>query len=94
MAMVTERDAAFLQLDAALDEQVKLSEDWRAEIGTPNEIGAYARLRVTGEEIAALRAWLAQSDEKPGAGGGRVWLNGHEVGRRGHRYPGLEDSHD
>ena len=92
MAMATERDAAMRQLDAALDEQARLSEDWRAEIGTPNEIGAYARLRVTSEEISALRGWLARTDED--SGGGRVWLNGREMGRSGHRYPGLEDSHD
>jgi hypothetical protein len=57
-----ERDAAMRQLDAALDEQARLSEDWLAEIGTPNEIVAYARLRVMSEEIAALRGSLAQDE--------------------------------
>jgi len=92
--MTTERDAAVRQLDAALVEEARLSEDWRALIGTPNEIKAYARLQVTSEEITGLQAWLDQSSEGGSPALGRVWLNGREVGRRRSRYPDLEDSHD
>ena len=92
--MASERDEAPQRLDAALVERHGLAEDWRAAIGTPYESAAHARLRVTSEEVAVLESWLGEPSEDRDAAGGRVWLNGHEVGRRGSRYLGLEDSHD
>jgi hypothetical protein len=92
--MVGEREAATRRLDTALVEQEGLREHWRAAIGTPHELGAYVLLRVTGEEIAALQSWLTEPIDDGDAPGGRIWPNGREVGMEGHRYPGLEDSHD
>jgi hypothetical protein len=92
--MIGEREAATRRLNTALVEQEGLREGWRAAIGTPDEVGAYVLLRVTGEEIAALQAWLNEPSDDGDAAGGRIWVNGREFGGRGARYHGLEDSHD
>jgi len=71
--MASERDAAVRRLDAALVERQRLTEDRRAAIGTPDEIGADARLWVTREEVAALQDWLDDPSEDratTGAGSG------------------------
>ena len=93
--MPSERDAAVQRLDAALVEQEGFREDWRAAIGTPHEIRAYARYRVTAEEIDALQAWLVEEPpDEQDFSRGRIWLSGRELGGTGTRYPDLESPHD
>ena len=85
------RESAVLRLDAALIEQERLSESYEAAIGTSSEFGAYVRLRGARDDVAARQAWLDHDDEPVG---GRVWINGREVGGTGSLFVGLEDSHD
>ena len=86
------RESAVQRLDAALIEQERLSESYDAAIGTSSEFGAYVRLRGARDDVEARQAWLDQDDEAPV--GGRVWINGREVGGTGSLFLGLEDSHD
>jgi hypothetical protein len=88
------RDAridAMQQLEAALLEQDRLGEQYRAAIGTSSEFGAYVRLRGASDEVAGRGAWLASLDDEPT---GRAWVNGHEVGGTDSVFAGLEESHD
>lgn len=86
------REAAAQGLEAALVEQDRLGEHYRAALGTSSEFGAYARLRNVSDEVETRRASLAEVEDGPSAG--RVWVNGREVGGADPRFPGLEDSHD
>ena len=53
-----EHDSAVQSLNAALVEHDRLSERYDAAIGTSTELGAYVRLRVAGDQVAARGAWL------------------------------------
>lgn len=86
------REAAVQGLEAALLEQDRFGERYRAALGTSSEFGAYARLRNASDEVEARRTWLVQVEDGPSAG--RVWVNGREVGGADPRFAGLEDSHD
>lgn len=86
------RDEAVRRLETALLEEDRLGERYRAAIGTSSEFGAYTRLKGASEEVTARQAWL-NAVEDDGIGG-RVWVNGREVGGAGSLFQGLEDSHD
>jgi hypothetical protein len=92
--MPSERDAAAQRLNTALVEREGLRKDWLAIMGTSGETRAYARYRVTSEEIAALQEWLEGPTDEENTAGGRIWLDGREVDGTGALYPGLENSHD
>jgi NADH:ubiquinone oxidoreductase subunit F (NADH-binding) len=81
---------AVQRLEAALVEQDRLGELYRAAIGTSKEFGAYVRLRGASDQVAGREAWLQSLD----GGNGRVWINGREVGGAGSLFQGLEDSHE
>jgi hypothetical protein len=51
-------------LDAKLLEQHRLDECYHDAIGTTIELGAYDRLRVAGDQVAALDAWLHWVDDE------------------------------
>jgi hypothetical protein len=85
------RDEAAQRLDAALVEQDRLGERYRAALGTSGEFAAYGRLRNASDEVAARDTRVKSLAEKAG---GRVWVNGREVGGPGSLFRGLEDSHD
>ena len=94
MAMTNDaRDEAVLRLDQALAEQDRTSERHLAAMGTAGEFSAYAQVRAASEEVEAREAWLKSIDDD-GAGGGRVWINGREVGGPKSRFLGLDESHD
>lgn len=82
-------DDAVQRLDVALVEQDRLGERYSAAIGTSSEFGAYARLRGASDEVAERDAWLKQIDDD--GTGGRVWVNGREVGGTGSLFVGVED---
>ena len=86
------RDDAVQRLEAALVEQDRLGDRYRAVIGTSGEFRAYGRLRGASDEVTARQTWLDEVDEEPR--GGRIWVNGREVGGAGSIFLGLEDSHD
>ncbi len=85
------RDEAVQRLNAALVEQDRLGERYRAAVGTSGEFAAYGRLRNASDEVAAREARVELVAERAG---GRVWVNGREVGGPGSLFRGLEDSHD
>jgi hypothetical protein len=66
MTMASERDTAAQRLQTALAERDDLRERWLAVLGRPTEFRAYARYRVTSEEIAALQAWLDEPTDEGG----------------------------
>jgi hypothetical protein len=86
------RDDAVQRLETAIVEQDRLGELHRAAIGTSSEFGARVRLRAASDEVAAREAWLESVDDD--GAGGRVWLNGREVGGTDSLFRSLEDSHD
>jgi hypothetical protein len=86
------RSEAVQRLDAALVEQDRLGESYRAAIGTSTEFGAYVRLRAASDEVVAREAWIKSVDAERATG--RAWVNGREVGGTGSLFLGLEDSHD
>jgi hypothetical protein len=83
---------AMQRLEAALLEQDRLGEVYRAAIGTSSEFGAYVRLCGAADEVAARDAWLAALDDDGPIG--RAWVNGREVGETDPVFAGLEESHD
>lgn len=94
MAMTNDgREEAVLRLKQALAEQDRLTERHSAAIGTSREFGAYVRLRGAGEDVAARDSCVKQIDDD-GATGGRVWINGRQVGGPNSRFLGLDESHD
>jgi hypothetical protein len=86
------RTEAVQRLDAALLEQDRQGERYRAAIGTSTEFGAYVRLRGASDEVAAREAWLNSLDDEGPVG--RAWINGREVGGPGSLFVSLEDSGD
>ena len=93
MAMTSDaRNDAVQQLEAALVEQDRLGDRYRAVIGTSSEFSAYSHLRGASDEVAAREAWLKSVDDD--GLGGRLWVNGREVGGADSIFQGLEDSHD
>ena len=86
------RDEAVLRLNQALAEQDRMGERHRAAIGTAGEFSAYAQVRAASEDVEDRKALLKTIDV--GAGGGRVWINGREVGGPNSRFLGLDRSHD
>jgi hypothetical protein len=54
----TEQGSALERLRGALVEQDRLTARYDAAIGTPAELGAYARLSAAGEYVAARQAWV------------------------------------
>jgi len=58
MMTTKEHDSAVRRLDAGLVEQDRLTESYTGAIGTSSELGAYARLRAAGAEVAAREVWL------------------------------------
>jgi len=93
MAMVHDsRDGAVRRLETALIELDRSREGFGDAIGTPHEFEAHRRLETARNQVAGLQAWL-KSIEEP-TGGGRVWINGREVGGPDSCFLGLEDSHD
>ena len=94
MAIATHaRDDAVQRLEAALVDQDRLEGRYRAALGTSSEFTAYARLHAASDDVSAREAWLNSIDDD-GPGGGRVWVNGREVGGTDSLFLGLEDSHD
>jgi hypothetical protein len=59
-----ERARAVQRLDAALVEQDRLRELFRAAIGTSIEFGAYVRLRNAGDQVTAREAWVNWIDDE------------------------------
>ena len=86
------RAGAVLRLEEALIEEDRLGELHDAALGTSSEFGAHIRLRAASDEVAARQAWLTAIDDD--GVGGRVWVNGREVGGARSLFQGLEDSHD
>ena len=84
------RSEAVKQLDAALVEQDRLGERFRAALGTSSEFAAYARLRAASDEVVAREVGLRSIDEEGARG--RAWISGREVGGPGPL--GLKDSYD
>jgi hypothetical protein len=64
MMTTKEHDSAVQWLDAGLIEQDRLTESYDGAIGTSSELGAYARLRAAGAEVAARKAWLHWIDDE------------------------------
>ena len=92
MAMASDaRDDAVQRLQAALDEQDRLLDRYRAATGTKREVSAYYDLRVGSDEVVAREAWLDSVDDD--GLGGRLWVNGREVGGLDSIFQGVEDSH-
>jgi hypothetical protein len=52
------REHAVQRLHAALREQDRLSDRYDAAMGTSNEMSAYVRLRVAGEDVTTRGHWL------------------------------------
>lgn len=86
------RDAVARRLQAALAEEDLSGEVYRSAAGTSAESRAHGRLRVARDEVAILEAQL-KAIQAHGAGG-RMWINGREVGGPNSRFLGLEESHD
>ena len=85
------RSEAVKQLDAALVEQDRLGERFRAALGTSSEFAAYARLRAASDEVVAQQVCLQSIDDERASG--RAWINGRKV--RGPGPLGLfRDSYD
>jgi hypothetical protein len=59
-----DHDSAVQWLHAGLVEQDRLRERYDAAIGTSSELGAYARLRAAGAEVAARGAWVHWIDDE------------------------------
>jgi hypothetical protein len=83
---------ARMRLETALVEEDRLGELYEAARGTSSELGVHVRLRAASDEVAARQAWLTATDDD--GVGGRVWINGREVGGPDTIFQGLEDSHD
>ena len=83
---------ALRRLETALVEEDRMGERYRAAIGTTSEFTAYARLKGASDDVSAREAWLKAIDDD--SVGGRVWVNGREVGGGDSLFAGLEDSHD
>jgi len=62
MAADTRADAVE-RLEAALAEQTRLGERYRAALGTASEVGAFARLREAGEDVTAQQISLDHFDQ-------------------------------
>ncbi len=59
-----EHDSSVQRLDAGLVEQDRLTERYHGAIGTSSEVGAYARLRAAGADVAAREVWLHWIDDE------------------------------
>jgi hypothetical protein len=59
-----EHDSAVRCLNEALVEQDRLIERYDAASGTVDELGAYVRLRVAADLVAARGAWLSWIDDE------------------------------
>ena len=57
-------DSAVRRLDEALLEQARLSTSFDAAVGTSSEVGAYVRLKLAGEQVAARQTWLNWVDHE------------------------------
>lgn len=57
-------DSAVRRLDEALLEQERLSTSFDAAVGTSSEVGAYVRLKLAGEQVAARQTWLNWVDHE------------------------------
>ena len=86
------RTNAIRRLDDALIEEDRLGDLYNAAIGTSSEFGAHARLQHGSAEVAAREAWLKSVDDD--GRGGRLWVNGREVGGKGSIFLGLDESYD
>ena len=86
------RDEVALRLDKAIADLNGMGERHRAAIGTAGEFSAYAQLRAAAEDVDELKARLKSLDYD--ADGGRMWVNGLEVGGPNSRFLGLDESHD
>lgn len=86
------RDVVAGRLQTALAEEDLSGEVYRSAAGTSTESWAYARLRVARDEVASLEAQLKAIHAE--RAGGRMWINGREVGGPNSRFLGLEESHD
>ena len=63
-----------LQVEAALVEEDRLGDTYRASMGTSSEMPAYYRLQVASQDVAAHQAALKLIDDDEL--GGRLWVNG------------------
>ena len=84
-------DAAVVRLETALVEQTRSGGRYRSALGTTNELGAYVRLQGASDEVSARQAWLDRVDAHFDAhldDGGRVVVNGREVGGAGSIFTG------
>ena len=86
------RDVVARRLQAAQAEEDLSGEVYRSAAGTSTESWAHERLRVARDEVASLEAQL-KAIHADGAGG-RIWINGREVGGPNSRFLGLEELHD
>jgi hypothetical protein len=64
MMTTKEHDRAVQGLDAGLVEQDRLTESYHGAVGTSSEVGAYARLRAAGADVAAREVWLHWIDDE------------------------------
>ena len=86
------REEAVRRLDEAVVEEDSLGERHRLAIGTATEWSAYGRLRAACDDVVHRYVQLKTIDD---AGtGGRIWINGREIGGTDARWSGLERSHD
>ena len=83
---------AVQRLETARVEEGRLDERYRAAIGTSSEFTAYAGLRGASDDVSAREAWLKSIDDD--SAGGRIWVNGRELGGADSPFSSLEDSHD
>jgi hypothetical protein len=59
-----EHDRAEQRLNAALDEQHRLSDSYDEAVGTPAELDANVALHSVDQEVAARDAWLKWVDDE------------------------------
>jgi hypothetical protein len=90
--MSTTRADAVRRLENALREQDQAGDRYRTAVGTSDEFAAHVRLRGASDEVNARQSWLDEVDQEPS--GGRIWVNGREVGGARSMFSGLEESHD
>ena len=86
------RDHAVLRLNEALSTWQDAGDLYRVRVGTSTEYAAHCRLKAASGEVRACQALLKSIDDE--GLGGRIWVNGREVGGADSIFRGLEASHD
>ena len=86
------RADAVVALGVALLEEERLGDAYDAAVGTQGELGARAELQGGSDEVAARQAWLKSVDDD--GLGGRLWVNGRQVGGAGSVFEGPGAPHE